>query len=252
MNYIQSKIQSIKQILKSRHLDFLRGLLYAGNQFICPVCGGHFRKFRESGTISRPNEQCPRCLSRKRHRLLWLYLKNKTNFFDEQLKVLHLAPEHCFYKRFSNQKNLDYLSADIQSPLAMVKMDITNIHYQESVFDVILCSHVLEHIPDDEKAMAELYRVLKPGGWAILQVPIDMNRQKTFEDPTIKSREDRQRFFGQSDHVRLYGLDYKHRLEQAGFKVKVDGYVRELGSEDIKKYSLMETQKIYFCLKSEV
>ena len=250
MNYLQSTTKNIKQILKSRHLDFLRGLLYVGNQFFCPICNGHFRKFRDYGEIPRANEQCARCLSAKRHRLLWLYLKNKTNFFDEQLKVLHMAPEHCFYKRFSNQKNLDYLSADIQSPLAMVKMNIMDIPYKDNLFDVILCNHVLEHIPNDEKAMAELCRVLKPGGWAILQVPIDMNRQTTFEDPTIKSREDRRRFFGQSDHVRLYGLDYKDRLEQAGFKVKVDGYVRELGSETIKKYGLMETENIYFCTKN--
>ncbi len=153
--------------------DSIRGLFYLGNRFICPVCGGHFRKFRDFGAVSKANEQCPRCLSLKRHRLLWLYLKDKTNFFDENLKVLHIAPEYCFYQRFSEQENLDYISADIQSPLAKVKMDITNIVYEDNFFDVILCNHVLEHIPDDGKAMKELWRVLKPGGWAILQVPID-------------------------------------------------------------------------------
>jgi SAM-dependent methyltransferase len=253
MNFLKSTIRYIlpqKYILQIKYLrDLLTGLFYIGNKFICPVCGGNFRKFKEAGLIPRANEKCPRCSSMKRHRFLWLYLKNKTNFFDENLKVLHIAPEYCFYQRFSNQKNLDYLSADLRSPLAMVKMDITNILYEENFFDVILCSHVLEHIPDDRKAMRELWRVLKPGGWAILQVPIDINRQKTFEDPTIKSPEERRRFYGLEDHVRLYGLDYKDRLEQAGFTVKVDEYVKELGSETIKKYSLVERQNIYFCTK---
>lgn len=227
----------------------LRGLLYLGNRFICPVCGGHFRKFQDFGPVGlvKQNEQCPRCLSLRRHRLLWLYLKEKTNFFDANLKVLHIAPEYCFYQRFENQKNLDYISADIQSPLAKVKMDITNIVYEDNLFDVILCNHVLEHILDDGKAMKELLRVLKPGGWAIMQVPIALNSQQTFEDPTIESPEERKRLFGQEDHVRWYGLDYKDRLELAGFTVKVDSYVKELGNNAIEKYSLRETENIYFC-----
>ncbi|WP_293138876.1 class I SAM-dependent methyltransferase [Okeania sp. SIO3I5] len=185
----------------------------------------------------------------KRHRLLWLYLKNKTNFFDEDLKVLHFAPEYSFYRRFANQKNLDYISADLYSPRAMVKMDITNILYEDNLFDVIICSHVLEHIPDDRKAMSELWRVLKHGGWAILQVPIDINSQETLEDPNIQSPEDRLRFYGLEDHVRMYGLDYKDRLEEVGFTVKVDEYVKELGSDIIEKYGLMETENIYLCIK---
>jgi SAM-dependent methyltransferase len=229
--------------------DFIRGLFYLGNRFICPVCGGNFRKFLDFGPASQPNEQCPRCLSLKRHRLLWFYLKDKTNFFDDNFKVLHMAPEYCFYQRFSKQKNLDYISADIQSPLAQVKMDITNIVYEDNFFDVILCNHVLEHIPDDGKAMKELWRVLKPGGWAIMQVPIDINRQQTYENPSIESPEERKRLFGQEDHVRWYGLDYKDRLELAGFAVKVDSYVKELGNDVIKKYSLRETENIYFCTK---
>lgn len=143
--------------------------------------------------------------------------------------------------------NLDYISADLNSPMAMVKMDITNILYEDNSFDVILCSHVLEHVVDDRKAMRELFRVLKPGGWGILQVPI--LRDKTFEDPSIVSPEDRERIFGQKDHVRIYGRDYKDRLEEAGFTVKVDGYVRELGDDKIKKHGLSEDQDIYFCAK---
>jgi predicted SAM-dependent methyltransferase len=230
----------------------LRTIVYIGNQVICPCCEGHFRTFisyRNYGGKLREKAICPRCSSVERHRLLWLYLKNKTNLFTKNLKVLHFAPEYYFQKRFASLEKLDYVSVDLASPLAEVKMDITSISYGDNFFDVILCNHVLEHIPDDRKAMQELFRVLKPGGWAILQVPIDLNLEQTFEDPSIVSPEDRERLFGQYDHVRLYGRDYKNKLEQAGFQVKVDEYVRSLGTEIIKKYGLKETEDIYFCTK---
>ncbi len=147
--------------------------------------------------------------------------------------------------------NLDYISADLDSPLAMVKMDITNILYEDNSFDVILCSHVLEHVVDDQKAMRELFRVLKPGGWAILGSPMDLNRDKTFEDPNIVSPEDQIRTFGYPGHVRIYGRDYKERLEKAGFAVRVDSYVRELSPDTIKKYGLMREEDIYVCTKSK-
>jgi len=230
--------------------SFARELWLLGNQFTCPCCGGSFREFLPTGVITRQNAQCPRCFSLERHRLIWLYLKNKTNFFTDHLKVLHFAPENCFQNKFKAMPNLDYISTDLESPTAMVKMDITNISYEDNSFDVILCNHVLEHIPDDKKAMKELLRVLKPGGWAILLVPLDLSREKTFEDPSIVSPEERERFFGQRDHVRWYGQDYQHRLEQAGFTVTVDDYAKELGSELSKKYSLMEQEDIYFCTKS--
>lgn len=146
--------------------------------------------------------------------------------------------------------NLDYISADLESPLATVRMDITNILFDDNTFDVILCVHVLEHVMDDRKAMRELYRVLKPGGWAILQSPVDPDYEKTFEDPDIVSPEDRERFFGQKNHVRIYGRDYKDRLEEAGFTVKVDGYIRESGADLIERYGLEEHDTdIYLCTK---
>ena len=168
---------------------------------------------------------------------------------------MHFAPEYWFQKNFKSLPNLDYITTDLFDRLAMVKMDITNITYEDNQFDVILCNHVLEHIPDEHKAMKELLRILKPNGWAILQVPLDLRLEKTFEDSNIVSREDREKFFGQYDHVRLYGLDYKDKLEEAGFKVKVEDYVQELGTEKTKKYKLEETtnkymcNKIYYCTK---
>ncbi len=192
----------------------IRAILYRGDQLFCPSCSRHFRTFL-SGPNRRSNVMCPRCNSLERHRLLALYLESQTNFFQQQLKVLHFAPEYIFQKRFSVLPNLDYISADLQSQYAQLKMDITNIPYEDSSFDVILCCHVLEHVPEDKQAMRELFRVLRPGGWAILQVPIDSSLRVTFEDPEIVTPEDRKQYFGQSDHVRIYGRDYKDRLEEA-------------------------------------
>jgi SAM-dependent methyltransferase len=157
--------------------------------------------------------------------LLWLYLQQRTNLFSTPLKVLHFAPEFALQRRFRQCSNLDYISADLSEPEAMQKMDITAIPSANQTFDVILCSHVLEHIPDDRQAMRELHRVLKPGGWAILLVPIDMRREQTFEDPTVTDPQERLRLFEQTDHVRIYGRDYVQRLEQAGFMVRQEDFL---------------------------
>lgn len=239
-----------KYHLKLREIYYqARGILYRGDQMFCPSCSRHFRTFLAAGTNHRSNVMCPGCSSRERQRLLALYLENRTNFFQQQLRVLHFAPEYIFQKRFSVLPNLDYISADLQSKYAQIKMDITNIPCKDSFFDVILCSHVLEHVHKDKQAMRELFRVLKPGGWAILQVPIDSSLRVTFEDPEIVTPEDRKQYFGQSDHVRLYGRDYKDRLEEAGFSVKVDGYVRKLDTAMIEKCRLNKDEDIYCCTK---
>src|SRR5690606_16772868 len=159
---------------------------------------------------------------------MWLYLKDKTNFFWDKLKVLHIAPEHCFIHRFEKLTNLDYITADIESPLAKVKMDVHQIPFDANTFDVAFCNHVMEHVDDDIKAMSEIYRVLKPGGWAIIQSPINTSRQVTFSDPNAITPQQREKVYGQNDHVRDYGKDYKQRLEQGGFNVIEDTFVMEL------------------------
>ena len=226
-----------------------RQFLYLGNRLVCPCCKGHFRKFLPFGVVQRPNACCPNCQSLERHRLLWLYLQNRTNLFSDRLKVLHVAPEYVLNLALRARNNLDYVTADLNSRLAQVKMDITNIPYEAKSFDVILCNHVLEHVVDDQKAMGELFRVLKPGGWAILQSPIDTSLEKTFEDFCIVSPEEREKAFGQRDHVRIYGRDYKERLEKAGFRVNVDRYAEEVGEELRKKYGLPKDEAIYVCAK---
>jgi len=227
------------QLFSGVGLKFL-AFLYSGKAVECLVCGKHYKKFLPYGRInSRPNALCPNCLSLERHRLIWLYLKTKTNFFHTKLTVLHIAPEHCFMKPFEAQHGAGYITADIESPLAKVKMDIHEMPFDDNRFDVILCNHVLEHVRDDRQALREIKRVLKPGGWAILLVPfINPIPDKTFEDNTITDERERERIFGQSDHVRKYGKDYSQRLGQSGMSVDEDSFAFDLDANTKFKLGL--------------
>tara|TARA_R110000744_G_scaffold87863_1_gene171452 strand:- start:1246 stop:2010 length:765 start_codon:yes stop_codon:yes gene_type:complete len=214
-------------------------IYYSGNTYEDPIDGHTFRSFLPYGYENpRENVLSPSTLSLERHRLLWLFLKKETNFFTAPLKVLHFAPEQAFYKRFKKLKNLDYTTTDLNSPLADVKADICNLPFEENSFDVIFCNHVLEHIPDDTKAMSELYRVLKPGGWGIFQIPQDLKREKTFEDNTITDKVERAKIFGQYDHVRIYGRDYFNKLRTIGFTVNEVDFTKQLTPEEINRYRL--------------
>ena len=174
---------------------------------------------------------------------------NEINFHQGNHRILHFAPEDCFQNYFKTKSNLQYISADLNSPKAMIQMDITKIRYDANYFDFIICLHILEHVLDDNKAMQELFRVLKPGGMAFLQCPIDYKLEKTFEDRTITSHEDRIKFFGQSDHVRIYGPDFKDRLKRAGFHVKVEKCANFLSNYIISKYVLSKNDEIFICTK---
>jgi SAM-dependent methyltransferase len=198
-------ISGAKQVYHS-----LRVLPYLGHRVTCPCSQHHLRCFLPFGSPTRPNALCPFYGVLERHRILWLYLHNRTNLFHDRLKVLHFAPEEVFERALRASPNLDYITADLNGT-AMVRVDITAIPFEDNTFDVILCSHVLEHIPDDHKAMSELYRVLKPGGGAILLVPMDIDRATTFEDSSVVDPNERKRLFGQEDHVRIYGRDYRNR-----------------------------------------
>jgi predicted SAM-dependent methyltransferase len=163
--------------------------------------------------------------------------------------VLHIAPEQCFLKLFRKQKNLDYTTADLYSPIADVKADICNLPFKNNMYDVIFCNHVLEHIENDKKAMSELYRVLKPGGMGIFQIPQELDREKTYEDFSITSPEERTKHFGQYDHVRIYGKDYFNRLRKVGFKVNELDYSKKLSNAMIKKYCLANGEILPVCTK---
>jgi SAM-dependent methyltransferase len=249
------KISVIRVLLNFLPRPFLIRLSYIvspvlafflkGNTFTDPIDGKSFRIFLPYGYgKQRENALSPSTLSLERHRLLWLYLKNETDFFTADKKVLHFAPEQCFLKQFKTLKNLDYTTTDLNSPLADVKADICNLPFSDNEFDVILCNHVLEHIPDDTKAIQELYRVLKPGGMGIFQIPQDLSRETTFEDDSITDKKKRAKIFGQYDHVRVYGLDYFDKLRSIGFKVEEVDYTSKISKEEITRYCLAKDEII--------
>lgn len=225
-------------------------LFYRGDNFTDPIDNKSFRKLLPYGYgKQRQNALSPSTLSLERHRLLWLYLKNETNFFTAKNKVLHMAPEQCFLKRFKKLKNLDYTTADLYAPKVDVKADILALPFKDNSFDVVFCNHVLEHIIDDKKAMQELYRVLKPKGMAILQIPQDLSLDKTYEDFSITSEEERAKHFGQYDHVRVYGRDYFDKLRAVGFTVEEVDYSKKLNPDIVKKYCLVEGEILPVCYK---
>nr|WP_321231799.1 methyltransferase domain-containing protein [uncultured Psychroserpens sp.] len=228
-----------------------------GNTYIDPIDGKGFRSFLPYGYGNqRNNVLSPSTLSLERHRLLWLYLKKETTFFTsesstERQKVLHFAPEQCFLKRFKRLKHIDYTTTDLESPIADIKADICNLPFADDSYDIILCNHVLEHIPDDTKAMQELYRVLKPGGFGVLQIPQDLSRAQTFEDNTITDRNERAKIFGQYDHVRVYGRDYFNKLRSIGFKVDEVDYTANLSEDTIETYCLAKGEIIPIVYKQK-
>ena len=221
-----------------------------GNNYTDPIDNKSFRKFLPYGyEVQRQNVLSPSTLSLERHRLLWLYLTNETNFFTSKKKVLHMAPEQCFLSRFK-KLNHEYITADIDSPIADVKADIVNLPFTDNSFDVVLCNHVLEHIQDDTKAMKELFRVMKKGGMGVFQVPQDLNRDITFEDNSITDPKERAKIFGQYDHVRVYGRDYFDKLRSVGFKVEEVNYSQKVSSELSSRYRLMEGELLPVVFKN--
>lgn len=225
-----------------------------GDTYTDPIDGNSFRKFLPYGySKQRKNALSPSTLSLERHRLMWLFLKNETSFFtsSKKIKTLHIAPEQCFLKIFKKQKNLDYITSDLESPIADVKADICNLPFKDDSFDVVFCNHVLEHIPDDKKAMQELFRVLKKGGFGVFQIPQDMSRENTFEDASITDKEERTKIFGQYDHVRVYGRDYFNKLRSIGFKVDEVDYTQRITPEELDRFCLMKNEILPVCYKEK-
>jgi len=253
-------ISEIKNIFKGKKPVIDSGKRLEGNnKAYCVCCNKEFRAFLPFGVVKRANALCPSCGSLERHRLHWHYFQNRTNLFAEnsnKLKLLHVAPEAIFYKKFINDDKIDYIPCDKfeegyehSYPPKTKNIDITDISFGNNEFDVIYCSHVLEHIPDDIKAMKELQRVLKPGGWAMLQVPLDKNRMKTYEDFSIVDPKEREKAFGQYDHVRVYGLDYIERLRLAGFTVNQINYTSEFSENELFYNGFQKGEDIFICTK---
>jgi len=242
----------------------LKQIYYFGFKYTCPFCNSLCRTFLPFGLKFpvlkqkevvgggyRSNALCPVCGSVDRERLLYLYLLHKTNIFKEPSKLLHVAPEPKLADVFLSKTNVDYLMADLNPGENMMKMDVTDIQFPDHSFDVVICNHVLEHVIDAQKAMSELYRVLKPGGWSVLQVPISLSLKNTYEDFSITTVTGREEAFGQADHVRIYAKDYKDRLEEVGFKVGIFQWTAETASFNgsKNKFGLNEKEDVYIARK---
>ena len=225
---------------------FVKFLPYYGKERWCPVCEKNSRKFRPFGRVKREDAQCVFCGALERHRFVWQYFNKLTNLFDGTPKrMLHVAPEQCFETKLRNRLGQDYITADLLDPHAMVKMDITSIQYPDGYFDIVYCSHVLEHVLDDKKAMREFCRVLKQDGWAILLVPITAGR--TIEDSSIVTPSERLRIFGHEDHVRRYGEDVISRFKLSGMHVAI--LVPDDVCDDPSqiKYGVRHAEAVYVC-----
>jgi len=235
--------------LKNKFLHFA----LKGSTVECPCCGSKYITFLPAGLQKRANAKCVKCGSLERHRTLWLYL-NEKNIFNNHIKLLHVAPEPQLYAKFSKLKNIDYYPIDLQPEMYAYgsktkKMDVTAMTFSDGYFEVVMCNHVLEHIPDDMKAMREMFRVLKSDGYAILNVPVNTHLEETFEDASVTDPKKREEIFGQCDHVRIYGKDYITRLNEAGFNVEVVNYVSRFTHNEKFKFGLKENELIYYCTK---
>ena len=221
------------------------GLLYLGKGKQCPLCGCQRRKFLPYGYVtSRENALCPNCLSLERHRLLWLWLVRESDIGRGAMalpKMLHIAPEVALMRKFKKMYASTpdrYVTADLESPLADMHFDVQQIPLEAESFDAIICNHIMEHVEDDHKALSELYRILRRGGWGVILSPVELEREKTFEDDTITDPAERTRIFGQYDHRRIYGRDYAARLREAGFEVYDIDYKNELSKAEQELYAL--------------
>lgn len=226
----------------------VKGQLYRiGSGRECPICGFTGRRFQEFGNPPRPDAQCPTCLALERHRLLWVYLQNETDVSNGAGRLLYFAPKSCIEDGLRDRSNLQLVTTDLMMNTVDAKTDITRLPFSTSTFDIVICSHVLEHVPEDGVAISELHRVVKEGGCAVILVP-KYDIDETHEDESITSPEGREEAFGQHDHVRKYGRDFEDRLAKAGFSVNTRTYAHELEKSSVEKMGL-ESDDIHECIK---
>ena len=243
MSYIKTRlIENFRKV---------RAFALKGRRYYCPVCDGWYRKFLKANrVVMYSNVKCPGCLSLERHRLLWMalcYLQNKGEIYFGG-RILNIDPESCLEKKF--MQVFDYLSIDLDEKKAMLSMDVTKLDLKDESFNAIVCNHILEHIPDDRKALAELFRVLAPGGWAVIQVPI--KGEFTQEDLTINNPQERLRVYGQADHVRCYGRDFFDRLRAVGFDVQLVSKTEITTPEEMEYVSVAIENEVVLCRKTKL
>jgi SAM-dependent methyltransferase len=253
------KYPNLKHFLKMNILPgylWLRSLKYLGNKVYCPCCGGHFSHFIEVGPKKEPM-LCPRCRSNDRDRFFWFFLNKNPGFLRPGIKLLHISPETIYYKRFRKIPGVDYVAGDkfilqfaSTYPKGTIYLDITDMpQYEDNTFDFIFCSHVLEYIKEDGKALRELYRVLKPDGKAVISVPIRFGHYDTIEDFNITDPKEQERLFGDTGHLRYYGEDYIKKVETAGFKPNFIPVADFISPEMIKKSVIKPKDIVHLCYK---
>lgn len=253
--------------------DRLRRALYSvlhsrGDRFFCVYCGKSYARFLQAGRDKpvlkrldvvgagkRRNGRCPNCMSNDRSRLLYLYLTKRTRVFSEPTRVLHFAPDPHLGLALFDSDLVDYVCGDIEiggkEYLGARYMDVCEIPFPDSSFDVVLCNHVLEYVPDDALAFREMHRVLKPGGFAILQVPIALAREETYEVEGLElNRRNTITHYGHSGNRRLYGLDYGKRITNAGFTLERHNVFEERWVPDPERHGLDPREDLYVAKRS--
>ncbi|PLX13845.1 MAG: SAM-dependent methyltransferase [Marinilabiliales bacterium] len=252
---------SISRKVKKIYL-FARGIAYYGTNYHCNICGKSFRKFLPGGFdlpiikemdiigAGRRNHICPNCQSTDRDRLIKSFFDINQELLSDNKTVLHIAPEPSLYNFLKKYKNIKYIPAakyheGIYYPKEMTLVDLTSMQFANNEFDIIICNHVLEHIEDHKTALKEIYRVLVKKGIAILQVPYSLKLKNTHENPEIKSEKDREKYFGQFDHVRLYGSDYTDILKSAGFKLNEFIAEDNISPNKIEKMKLFANETLF-------
>lgn len=239
-------VKRLKPLLRAIRNVVYR-ILYRGTGRWCPVCERSARRFAPFGIVRRTEAMCIHCGALERHRLIWLFFGARPALLGRQMRFLHVAPEPCLEPRLRARLGTGYVTGDLHDPRTDVRLDIMHIEYPEATFDVVYCSHVLEHVPDDRRAMREFHRVLTPGGSAIILVPVTVDR--TIEDPSETDPKERLRRFGQDDHVRRYGPDIVERLKAARFAVEVVRSSDLVSEVDQTRMGLQDSGEIYFCTK---
>ena len=227
-----------------------RAALFAGRRYKCPCCGWNLRAFTHGGTSLRVREKgyCPRCNAKARHRRDWLFLDQQTSLFSTRTRLLHIGPKYALARRFVRMPTVEFVSIDVADrPYVTHQADVSDLPFASASFDAAICIHVLEHVQRDREAIREIHRVLKPGGWALITVPINLD-QATFEDPSVESPEERRRLFGEEQHVRAYGCDFAGRLSEAGFEVVLHR-ASDLEGETMQRYGLRDDENVFYCTK---
>jgi SAM-dependent methyltransferase len=220
---------------------------YRGLRYLCPCCGNRFRRLAPQGQPPRPDRACPNCRALQRHRVLWLYLVRELSILSCSYRVLHVAPERAIRRRLSSAPNLTYVTTDLGMAEAAVHSELSRLPFEDACFDIVICSHVLEHVEQDRESMIEMHRVLAPTGQALVMVPVHPRLSETYEDPSITDPDARRRAFGHPGHVRYYGTDVTTRLEQAGFSVEPIDYVDHMPAGEAEHIRASRGELIYVC-----